>query len=134
MRLFETRERALEMPTTWRLGMTPRLFEARAKTELELARGLVGERDGRDARDVLACRESLDDALHEHRGLARAGRGLDEKRRVEGRGDPLARRTVGDHGILRSALSDAITSSSTRPALATNFFKRRSSPSPQTAR
>ena len=109
---FELRERQIQTPalSSIRSGAHPRVVQPFPQPELELAGGLLRERDGDDVADVrLALGDDVDDPPDERRRLAGAGRGFDDERRVESGGDERASveiaRRPGTFGPLMASLA-----------------------------
>jgi hypothetical protein len=133
-RELELLERALEVRALRAAGsrLAEGPLDLRAQPQLHLAGGLLGEGHGDHALERAApCAQGRDDARHERRGLAGAGGGLDEERRVEIFADPAARLGVRvdgrAHSSSRSASSGASGSRGLRRV-------RSSSYGPQTTR
>ncbi len=101
-RHLEVPERAIEvLPNGGRdAALVARPLEAGAEAELHLAGGLLGERHGDDAVEVREPgAQDRDDAVHQHGGLAGAGRCLDEEGGPEVLADASARGVVGRRGF-----------------------------------
>ena len=104
VRLFELRQRLVEQRAFTAVTCSQaRVVEALPQPELQLAGGLLRERDSDDVADLrLALGDDPDDPADERCRLARARRGLDDERRVEGRRDELACLEIGDR-VARSS-------------------------------
>ena len=100
-RLFQLLERDLEMARRGRPGRRgeTRAFELRAKTELQLARRELGERDRDDAGELRAAGDERRHHAADERGRLAGPRGrLDDERRVEVGRDAGALRLIGERG------------------------------------
>ena len=108
VRLLELGEREVEAGALLLRGAAAGALDLGAKPELHLAGGLLGEGHRDEAGERrLALLEERHHAVHELGRLPRAGRGLDDERRVEIAADAIARLLVGEdpgprHGSLRS--------------------------------
>jgi hypothetical protein len=131
-RFLEPGDRLFQAPAAGRprLRALPRELEAGPQAELQLARRLLGERQGRDAVDAAAAfREDVDDARDQLGRLPGAGGRFHDEGLVERGRDTRALGGVDErrHGRLRKASSSASRSGSF-------FVIRVSSPGPHTGR
>jgi hypothetical protein len=78
-------------------------LDSAAQPQLHLSRGLLGERHRHHTLERPRTRaQQGHDAVHQRRGLSRAGGGLDEERRVEILPDTTTRLCVGQDRCIRS--------------------------------
>ncbi len=90
-RLVEARARIAQ-----KFGVMARTFNFAAQPQLQLAGRFLGERHRDDPRQLAAPRpDHRHDSIHQRRGLAGAGGGLDYERDAEVVANPIAHRLVG---------------------------------------
>ena len=117
---FELLERLVEAQPRFaqKFGAMARTFDFAAQPQLQLAGRLLGERHRDDPRQLAAPRsDHRHDSIHQRRGLARTGGGLDYERDAEVVANPIAHRLVGYDGIGHGVSASRAAGSAARAAL-----------------